>query len=318
MLFQKCNRPAVISLRAQVAGLACLMAALTVVANRAPTLAGHSLQKAQPPKQDARSDAIIFHPHRAVYEVTLGRVSAGSTIASLEGRMVYELSGNPCDGYTQNLRFVTRTTNQNGDAQLNDLRTKSWESPAADRLQFDIENYRDDKLAEASNGTAERDKAAPGVRVALTKPEVKSVTLDKKALFPIAHSRAVLRAALAGETIFPAVFYDGSETGEKVYQTSAVIGKRVAGAAVQGYKRDATPLDLAQKSDSWPVAMSYYDPKRAGGDGRPSFEMSYRFHLNGVTSKFMIDHGDFAFQGRLSQLVFTGPAGCEAGKAALP
>ena len=267
----------------------------------------------------AASEKIVFQPHRAVYEVSLARVSAGSSIADLSGRMIYELSGSPCAGYDQVLRFITRTTNQNGDAQLNDLRTKSWESPTSDTLRFDIENYHGQTLAEASKGTAERDASNSQVRVVLEKPTAKAANLGAKILFPVAHSMAVLRAALAGKKIFPSFFYDGSESGEKVYQTNAVIGLKVpAIAAPETDAKSIDPLKLAKATQSWPVAMSYYDVAELNVDGTPSFEMSYRFHLNGVTSKFQIDHGDFAFKGTLSQLVYTAPAGCKGEQRSAP
>jgi len=263
------------------------------------------------PAIEKTSEKIIFQPHRAVYEVSLARASAGSSIASLSGRMVYELSGNVCEGYTQKLRFVTRTTNQNGDARLSDLRSTSWENAQETTLRFDVQNFHDADLAEASSGVAERDTQSGNIRIKLEKPTVKKFPISGATLFPIAHSKAVLRAARSGKKIFPSSFYDGSETGEKVYQTTAAIGKRQQGVEVSPSGKTPSPHDLARSVTSWPVAMSYYDVANGPADGRPSFEMSYRFHLNGVTSKFVIDHGDFAFNGTLSQLTFNASAGCD-------
>ena len=100
----------------------------------------------------------------------------------------------------------------------------------------------------------------------------------------------------------------------KSYQTTAAIGKPFAGVEISSSAKKPSPLALAHRVTSWPIAMSYYDVATADADGRPSFEMSYRFHLNGVTSQFVIDHGDFAFNGTLSKLQFTAPAGCSAEK----
>ncbi len=285
------------------------------------TVFGSSLPAASNPVSEDRSktmpqfEEISFRPHRAVYEVTLSRVSAGSSIAGLAGRMVYELGGNACDGYTQNLRFVTRTTNQIGEAQTNDLRTKSWESPTGDRLEFDVQNFHDKDLSEASKGVAKRNARAGEVTVSLKKPAPKQSKVLDNPLFPMAHARAVVNAARGGKTIFSTAFYDGSETGEKVYQTTAVIGNPLAAVKSQAGSINTPPLERANTSPSWPIAMSYYDAAKQSGDGRPSFEMSYRFHVNGVTSKFQIDHGDFAFKGTLSQLLFTAPAGCQKSKS---
>jgi len=291
---------------------ASVVTALATLCVAAP--AGSEAVPPTPPKTTPQSQTIEFRPHRAVYEVTLSRVSAGSSIARLAGRMVYELGGNVCDGYTQQLRFVTRTANQIGDAQTNDLRTKSWESPNGDTLRFDIQNFHDEDLSDASKGVAKRDAHVGVVTVNLKKPTPKQSKVSDKPLFPMAHARAVIKAARAGKPIFSTAFYDGSETGDKVYQTTAAIGKPVAAVELSGSEKNASPLDRANTSPSWPIAMSYYDVAQQSEDGRPSFEMSYRFHVNGVTSKFKIDHGDFAFKGTMSQLLFTAPSGCQKSK----
>ena len=46
--------------------------------------------------------------HRAVYDLALDKASDRSGIIGLQGRMVYEFNGSPCEGYTVNFRFVTR------------------------------------------------------------------------------------------------------------------------------------------------------------------------------------------------------------------
>lgn len=256
-------------------------------------------------------DIILFQPHQAVYEVRLERAAPGSTMAALDGRMIYELSGNLCDGYKQVLRFVTRATNQEGNSQLNDVRTTMWENVTSETLKFDVQNYHDSMLVEATQGAANRAPKSGAVRVKLTKPSAKTIALEKTTLFPIAHSKALLRAALSGAQIFPSGFYDGSSDGETVYRTTAAIGKRInARPSAEKNIAQLSPAARAASSPGWPIAMSYYNADAPDGDGIPEFEMSYTFHLNGVTSAFVIDHGDFAFKGELTRLNFTAPAGC--------
>src|SRR5690606_35239299 len=78
---------------------------------------------------------VVFAPHRAVYDLSLESAQSGSGVAGVNGRIVYELSGNACEGYAQSMRFVTQTLNQEGDAQTTDLRTSSWEEVPARRLR---------------------------------------------------------------------------------------------------------------------------------------------------------------------------------------
>ena len=64
------------------------------------------------PLAAAARNAKVLAPHRAVYEITLDRSRGGSGVSDMSGRMVYELKGSECEGYTQTMRFVTRMTNQ--------------------------------------------------------------------------------------------------------------------------------------------------------------------------------------------------------------
>ena len=139
--------------------------------------------------------------------------------------MVYELTGSACEGYTQNMRFVTAMTNQSGSATVSDLRSSSWEDASAKRFRFSSSQFRDDKPTEATAGDATRAPTGSDVKVELTKPAKKDLSLRMGVYFPIQHSIALLEAARAGKTMFRANLFDGSEKGEKVYDTVSAIGR---------------------------------------------------------------------------------------------
>ena len=108
-------------------------------------------------RHDARArrpEPVHFQPHRAVYDITFDHATPGSGVADMTGRMVYEMTGSSCGGYAQNMRFVTRMTNQEGVAQVNDLRTSSFEDLAAHQLRFSSSQYENQKLSESSQGSA--------------------------------------------------------------------------------------------------------------------------------------------------------------------
>ena len=90
--------------RGEVSARACLGAAAALMA------AGAVAARAD--------DGPGLAPHRAVYEITLAKSNSGSGVSELTGRMVYELAGSSCEGWTQNMRFVTRSSNQEGAAQI--------------------------------------------------------------------------------------------------------------------------------------------------------------------------------------------------------
>ena len=117
-------------------------------------------------------EAVHFAPHRAVYELSMADSTAGSGVSGVSGRMVYELNGSLCDGYTQNMRFVTIMTNQEGTETVSDLRNSSWEEADGKKLRFSSTQYQNDELADASQGDAARTKGStPIVGVDLIKPK---------------------------------------------------------------------------------------------------------------------------------------------------
>ena len=71
--------------------------------------------------QAAAAETAGLVPHRAVYDITLVDARPGSGISELTGRMVYELTGSACAGFTQNMRFVTLSTNQEGVTSISEI-----------------------------------------------------------------------------------------------------------------------------------------------------------------------------------------------------
>jgi hypothetical protein len=259
----------------------------------------------------ASSKDVVFAPHRAIYDLELDSAKSGSGVSGVNGRIVYELSGNACEGYAQSMRFVTQTLNQEGEAQMTDLRTSSWEEVPAKRLRFSTSTYQNEMPAEQTQGVAKRAQATGGATVDLVRPGKKEAKLTGDIYFPIQHSMAIIKAARAGRTILAADLFDGSETGDKIYSTSTAIGRQSkpgSGPVVSLAKGGA---DL-ERVPSWPISVSYFSTSKEPGDSLPLYEMSYRFHDNGVTSSLRINHGDFAIKGELKELTYFAASPCKA------
>lgn len=262
----------------------------------------------------AAEQPVQFAPHRAVYEIALANAAPGSGVADMSGRMVYELSGSACEGYTQNMRFVTRMTNQEGTETINDMRTSSWEELAGHRLRFSSSQYQDNAISEASQGDAARDAAATGTRVDLVKPQKKSVKLPADIYFPMQHAATLIQSARSGRKILAANLYDGSERGDKYYATTAMIGKKYDTGPVStlsGIKDGARLASL----ESWPMAISYFELGKDKQDSLPAYELAFRYFENGVTADLKIDYGAFAIKGEIKQLTLLEPTPCPAGGA---
>lgn len=255
---------------------------------------------------------ITFAPHRAVYDLSLDDAKSGSGVIGVSGRIVYELTGSACEGYAQSMRFVTITTNQDGEQQTTDLRTSSWEEVPARRLRFSTTTYQNETLAQQTQGIAEREAGtgSGSAVVEIKRPHKQKSKLAGDIYFPIQHSMAIVAAAQDGKTILTADLFDGSESGNKVYATSTAIGRafKPGGGPTITLSSGSTAL---AKVRSWPISVSYFKPGASRADALPLYEMSYRFHDNGVTSSLRIDHGDFAIKGELKQLSYLDAGKCK-------
>jgi len=177
----------------------------------------------------ATDGGIVLAPHRAVYDMTLAKARGGASIVAVVGRMVYELTGSVCEGYTENMRFVTQMTSQSGDDMVADQRASTWEDGDAKRFRFSSSEFRDGKSTEDTAGDAARLNASDQVKVELSKPGTKNLSLSAGIYFPTQHTIAILTAAKEGKKSFHADVYDGSEKGEKDLQHG--VHHRRTGAA---------------------------------------------------------------------------------------
>ncbi|NLH80498.1 MAG: cell envelope integrity EipB family protein [Phyllobacteriaceae bacterium] len=252
---------------------------------------------------------ITFVGHRAVYEMRLVGGGDRSPIAAATGRLVYELSGSACEGWTSRFRMVTRLDPAEGVSRLTDLRTTSFEDGAGKTFDFVNENWVDRVEMLVSKGRATR--AADGrVRVRLERPHEKDVALPTAALFPTAHMRAVVEAAEAGRSLADVDLYDGFDDGEKPYHTTVVIGRELTGPDDTA-DEPAAVSDLLKGHRRWPVDISFFDPQKStDGEATPEYQLSFLVYDNGISRKMRFDYGSFVLRGDLSSLDSMPSAAC--------
>lgn len=278
--------------------------------------AGHLLMCAQAAvAAEGASPPIRFAPHRAVYEVSLASSAPGSGTSDMNGRLVYELRGSACEGYTQDMRFVTASSASDGSEQVNDMRSTSFEDPFARTMRFNSSQYQDQNTAEVTQGQAGRRGKDGAVLIELSKPARKDLQLPASVYFPIQHSIALLAAAHASKRQFVADVYDGSDKGDKVSATNTMIGKRGTGA---GDNLPANVPEAARLREQpyWPIATAYFerDADFDHKDQVPNYEMAAHFYENGVSTHLLMNYGDFTLRGELSELTFLPEEACAPAK----
>ena len=234
--------------------------------------------------------------HRAIYDLSLERKSGGTGVSSLNGRLVIETTGSACVGYTVNFRLVSQFADGDGRSTTSDLRSLTHEGGNGDEFRFVTKNYVNDKLSEESDGLARRN-GSEGIAVTLTKPEDKNVHIEQKVLFPTEHLTRLIAAAERGDTLVRADVFDGSESGEKIYTTSAIIGREGIG--------DTEPVEGIEGVRHWPVTVSYYEGRKPG-EQVPVYELSFDLFANGVSGNLMLDYGEFSVRGKLTALEVLG------------
>jgi len=239
-----------------------------------------------------------FASHRAVYDLRLAQSRSNSTV-SARGRILYDFSGSACEGYALQFRQVSEMDNGEGKLTLSDLRTTTWEDGAAKKFIFKSLNYLNQTLIDTVEGQAER---GPGkVAVTLLKPVDKTFELDPITAFPTDHMRRIIEAARAGKTILELPAYDGSDKGERIYQTLSVIGREIG-------PNERPPTDAAGSQPAlaglkrWPVTVSYFDKAGQGGDQSPVYSIKFEIYENGVSRALTLDYSDFSISGDLVSL----------------
>ncbi len=244
----------------------------------------------------AQAPGLPLAPHRAAYELSLLSVR-GKNVAAASGRIGLEFTGSSCEGYATNFRLATRIMDGEGQSRLSDTRTTSFESGDGRSLRFRSESRVNDRVTQRTDGTAER-AADGGLSIDLREPKPNKVDADAAAIFPNDHTLRLLAAARAGQRIVEVKVYDGSDGGEKIYDTTAIIGAEIpaSGRPVEEASEKAGLKDMRR----WPVAISYFE--QGQGERTPVYVLSFDMFENGVAGALKLDFGEFSLKGEMTRL----------------
>jgi hypothetical protein len=273
-------------------------AILPVTALTLAVMAAFGSAVAAPP-----ADKVLLAPHRAIYDLKLTRSRGSGGIEAVRGRILYDFSGNACDGYELQFRQVSELDSGEGKTALSDLRSTTWEDGTAKTFRFNSQNLRNDQTTDRVDGHAERN--AKTVAVNLSKPKDKNFTVPENAVFPIEHMRRIIVAAREGKSILEFPVYDGSETGEKLYNTLTVIGKAIA-PGVKPLDDASAKIPEMSTLTRWPVTISYFEQHDQkddrSGEQAPVYTISFELFENGISRALVLDYAEFTIKGELTSL----------------
>src|SRR5664279_6351919 len=207
--------------------------------------------------QAATAASAAFLPHQALYELSLVKSRGSASIDNARGRILYNFSGSACEGYTSEFRQVSELNSGEGKVTLSDLRSTSWEDAEGKSYKFKIDTRMNDADASPVDGVAER--SGDEITVKLKQPVSKTFTLDGNTVFPTEQIQRIIAAAREGKSVLELTVYDGSDNGEKIYNTLSVIGQPIPGDRSIATPDPSTANDVMKTLTRWPVTVSYYD-----------------------------------------------------------
>ena len=273
---------------------ACRIVLLALLAGAAASPA-----VAAPPK-------VVLVAHRAVYELSLLSSRGMNGVDEARGRLVFEITGTACDGYATNFRQITQLAGSESQNDRNfDVRSASFEAGDGSSLRFSNDTVRSDK-SEHVEGKAQ--VTPKGVEISVSKPAPASLSAPADTLFPNAHIKRLILEAMGGNHLFSTKVFDGSDNGQKVYDTFAVMGAPVTPEAAAQAEPAASAAELKGHA-SWPVSLSYFEPGE--GERLPAYQMSFVLYDNGVSRTLRLNYGDFSLKGDLKSIEFLKPSACD-------
>ncbi|ALK09254.1 cell envelope integrity EipB family protein [Blastochloris viridis] len=246
-----------------------------------------------------------FVPHRAVYDLDLDGPITKSQVRAARGRIVYEFSGNACEGWAMSLRQVVQIEGADERSNVSDTLATSWEDAAAKTFRFANQSSVDRASQDVSEGRAER--GADGrVTVKIAKPADGEAALGAGVVFPTEHMRRLVEAARKGERIVSAKVFDGTESGHKVYDTMSVVGRPIEPGT--GALEAAAQRPELAGLQRWPVTVSYFDA--ASDSQTPLYTLGFELFENGISRNLTLDYGDFRLRGEMATLELLAPMPC--------
>jgi hypothetical protein len=246
-------------------------------------------------------------PHRAVYDLSLaGSVGTSRGIDSAHGRIAFDFGGDACEGYTLKYRQVTVLESGESGRRTLDVRTATYESGDGKTIRFKTDSRFEGGSQDNIDGDAEL--RGDSLTVRLKEPTRETLTLPGNVIFPTEHLKRLIEAGRVGQTTVSVKVYDGSDDGKKVYDTLALIGRRIEAGAGTNLEEPAKREPL-MKLPRWPVSISYF--KAATGDQTPAYTISFELYENGISRALKLDYGDFALKGDLASLDILPLSACE-------
>jgi hypothetical protein len=262
-----------------------------------------------PALAETAKSTVQLAPHRAVYDLSLLKAGGSNGVESARGRIAMEFGGDACDGYTLKYRQVTTLSSSESGTNTVDVQTATYEAGDGRSMRFKTTSYRQGLIKDGEVDGDAKLKADGSLNVDLKRPKKSSFGASGETVFPTEHLKRLIEAGRRGDTTLALRVYDGSNEGDKVYDTLGLIGHKIEAGAAAASLEDAAKQELLTNVARWPVTISYFEQGTA--DRPPIYTISFELYENGISRNLKLDYGDFSLKGELKSLEIQPASACQ-------
>jgi hypothetical protein len=236
--------------------------------------------------------------HHAVYKLTLDTTKEEGVMAA-SGTMSYDVL-DTCSGWTTSQHLVIELTNKDGQdvRMVSDYAT--LESKDGTHLDFHTKEMTGQTTTQQLDGTAVLDKSGGKGHADFTAPEKNTVLLPIGTLLPMAHTSAIIDAAMAGKKFVSVPLFDG--TGPNGAEDTFVTIESWKPAAEQKFSA-LSGLPFGR------VHVAFFD--RTNDSETPTYEIGMKYFSNGVADTMVMNFGEFSMDGVLDQFELRPATRCQ-------
>lgn len=240
----------------------------------------------------AAGDIIELSPHKAVYDMRLGRVRSGGDVAGAKGTLVMEWNKS-CAGWTVKQSVQLRLINNEGQRIETNSNFSSFESFDGLTYRFTSRTTRDGTVTEEIRGNATIEKKGGTGTANFKSPKGTRFDLPKGAIFPTEHIVHLIKGARLGKRRVFRLVFDGA-TDDGPLEVNAFIFGHQPKATARWAKRKLT------NRPSWYLRMAFFPAAKS--KSLPDYELGFRLFDNGVADDFELDYGSFSVDAALKSI----------------
>ena len=251
--------------------------------------AGAAGPAVSPAKAEKSASAVSLASHRAVYEMSLAKVTQKSDgVSGAAGSMTYTLTDR-CDGYTIETNLSLKLDFSNGNENAIEQRYAAWEAKDGRSSTFRFQVVENGKVTKAYHGNIQFKDDGTGTATYESGETPQTFELPRGTLLSTAHTLTLLKSAAAREHFVSKMVIDGSFDEGPFLVTAAIapahegtLNPAKGGGAVTG------PLTEGRY---WPIGMAYFPVK--SDQTMPEYEITQNLLGSGITHSMVQDFGGF-------------------------